>query len=142
MSALKALAAAVLFFGLQVVTAVADVPPKLDVVPTCSAAAQFSVGATRDKESCLEDEHEAESVLAQNWSKYDANDKIQCVGTVKTGGAASYVELLSCLEVMRDAKEFRESESPPAAQQHSSQRGAAASDSRLEPFIRIKEPPP
>jgi hypothetical protein len=117
MSALKAFAAAVLLFGLPIATAAADNPPKLDVMPTCNAAAQFSVGATRDKESCLEDEHEAESVLAQNWSKYNANDKIQCVGTVKTGGAASYVELLSCLEVMRDAKEFRDSEAPPAAQQ-------------------------
>jgi hypothetical protein len=29
---------------------------------------------------------------------------------VKTGGPASYVELLSCLEIMRDAKEIREAD--------------------------------
>jgi len=43
-----------------------------------------------------------------NWSKYDPADKTQCVGNVKTGGPASYVELLSCLEIMRDAKAIRQ----------------------------------
>ena len=33
---------------------------------------------------------------------------MQCVVTVTTGGPRSYVELLSYLEIMRDAKEFRE----------------------------------
>jgi hypothetical protein len=122
MSAIKTIAASLLL-GLQIATAFAEDPPKLDVAPSCNGAAQFSVGAARDKESCLEDEHAAESVLAQNWSKYNAKDKTQCVGTVKTGGPASYVELLSCLEVMRDAKEFRESESPPASQQPARRRG-------------------
>jgi hypothetical protein len=117
MSALKAIAAASLLFGLQVATAFADDPPKLDVTTTCKAAAQFAIGAGRDREACMEDEHAAESTLSQNWSKYNANDKTQCIGTVKTGGAASYVELLSCLEVMRDAKEFREGD--PAARSDS-----------------------
>ena len=51
----------------------------------------------------------------QNWAKYAANDKTQCVGNVKTGGPASYVELLSCLEIMRDAKAIRQGDllSPP-----------------------------
>jgi hypothetical protein len=111
MSVLKAIAAACLLFGLQVATVLADNRPKLDVTTTCNGAVQYAIGAGRDKETCLEDEHAAESVIAQNWSKYSADDKTQCVGTVKTGGPPSYVELLSCLEVMRDAKEFRESES-------------------------------
>ena len=68
-------------------------------------------GPRRDKDACLEDERTAESTLAQNWSKYNADDKTQCVGTVKTGGPASYVELLFCLEIMRDAKEFRDGDS-------------------------------
>jgi hypothetical protein len=42
--------------------------------------------------------------LKQNWSKYPAADKTTCIGMTTTGGPASYVELLSCLEILRDAK--------------------------------------
>ena len=94
--------------GLQVAVAVADGPPKLDLAPTCDAAARFSISAGRDKEACLEDEHTAAGTLVQNWSKYNAADKTQCIGNVTSGGPASYVELLSCLEIMRDAKSIRE----------------------------------
>jgi hypothetical protein len=80
---------------------------QLDLAPTCDAAARFSILVGRDKEACREDEHTAESTLAQNWSKYNAVDKTQCIGNVKTGGPASFVELLSCLEIMRDAKKRR-----------------------------------
>ena len=108
MSALNTIAVASLLLGLRVAVAVADAPPKFDLAPTCDAAARFSIAAGRDKEACLEDERTAESTLAQNWSKYNASDKIQRVGNVKTGGPASYVELLSCLEIMRDAKAIRQ----------------------------------
>jgi hypothetical protein len=89
MSALNTIAVAPLLLGLQVAIAVADGPPKLDLAPTCDAAARFSIMAGRDKEACLEDEHTAESTLAQNWSKYNAVDKTQCIGNVKTGGPTS-----------------------------------------------------
>jgi hypothetical protein len=105
---LNRVAIAVLLLGLQVAVAVADDPPKLNVTTSCDAAAKYSVVAGRDNESCLGDEREAQSTLAKNWSKYIAADKTQCVGTVTTGGPPSYVELLSCLEVMRDAKNIRE----------------------------------
>jgi hypothetical protein len=108
MSVLNTIAIASLLIGLQVAVAVADGPPKFDLAPTCNAAVRFAIVAGRDKEACLDDEHTAESTLAQNWSKYNATDKTQCIGNVKTGGPASYVELLSCLEIMRDAKEVRE----------------------------------
>jgi hypothetical protein len=117
MSALNKIAVASLLLGLQVTAAVADNPPKLDVTTTCNAAAQFSIVIGRDTEACLDDERAAESTLAQNWSKYNADDKTQCVGTVRTGGPGSYVELLSCLEVMRDAKELREGDTPERSDQ-------------------------
>jgi hypothetical protein len=40
----------------------------------------------------------------QNWPKYAAADKNECIGMVTTGGPASYVELLSCVEILRDAR--------------------------------------
>jgi len=92
----------------QVTSAVADEPPKLDVTTPCNAAPQFALLAGRDKDACSNDERTAETTLTENWSKYSAGDKSQCVGTVKTGGPSSYVELLSCIEVLQDAKRIRE----------------------------------
>jgi hypothetical protein len=63
--------------------------------------------ARRNKEACLADETTALDTLKQNWSSYSATDKSQCVGMATTGGPASYVELLSCLEIMRDARNIR-----------------------------------
>ena len=42
----------------------------------------------RNKEACLADETTAQDTLKQNWSKYSATDKSQCVGMAKTGGPA------------------------------------------------------
>jgi hypothetical protein len=124
-SALNTIAVAALLLELDVAVAVADDPPKLDMTTTCAAAAQYSISAGRDKEACLGDETTAQGTLAQNWSKYNADDKNQCVGTVKTGGPPSYVELLSCIEILRDAKQIRE-EDPIA---RSSQSAESASPS-------------
>lgn len=98
----------ILSLGLPAVMARADSPPKFNVTPSCKAAARGAVSSGRDTEACLADEHTAEGVLSQNWSKYNAADKTQCVGNVRTGGPASYVELLSCLEIMRDSKAIRQ----------------------------------
>src|SRR5215470_19468951 len=92
-----------LILGLSTAIAHADSPPKLDVGPTCNAAAPYAIAVGRTKEACLADEHAAESTLAENWSTYSAADKTQCIGTVNVGGPPSYVELLSCIEVLRDA---------------------------------------
>ena len=102
------IAVAVLLLGLPAAIARADSPPKLNVTPSCNAAARGAISVGRDKEACLADERTAEDSLTQNWSKYNAADKTQCIGNVKTGGPPSYVELLSCLEIMRDAKTIRE----------------------------------
>jgi hypothetical protein len=104
------IAVVVLSLGLPAGVVLADGPPKLEVSTSCNAAARGAISAGRDKESCLADERTAEETLAQSWSKYSAPDKTQCIGNVKTGGPASYVELLSCLEIMRDAKEIREAD--------------------------------
>ncbi len=88
----------------------ADTLPKLNVSPSCDAAARGAIVIGRDKEACLGDEHTAQDTLQKNWNTYNAADKVQCLGNVRTGGPASYVELLSCLEIMRDAKSIRETD--------------------------------
>jgi hypothetical protein len=97
-----------LWLGAQAGIALADEPPKLDVAPSCEAAARGAMVIGRDKAACMGDENAALDVLKQNWAKYTGADKVQCVGNVTTGGPPSYVELLSCLEIMRDAKTIRE----------------------------------
>jgi hypothetical protein len=83
-----------------------DRPPKLNVGPSCEAVARFAIAAGRDKKACMDDERIAQDQIGKNWSKYVPADKTLCVGMNRTGGAASYVELHTCLEVMKDAKEI------------------------------------
>ena len=85
----------------------ADGPPTLQVGPSCEAAGQGAIILGRNKESCLADETAAQDTMKQNWSKYSADDKTMCVGMEKAGGPASYVELVSCLEIMGQARDIR-----------------------------------
>jgi hypothetical protein len=85
----------------------ADDVPTLQIGPSCEAAGRGTVVLGRSKESCLADEAAARDALQKNWSKYSATDKQQCLGMEKTGGPSSYVELQSCLEIRRDARDIR-----------------------------------
>ena len=49
------------------------------------------------------DERAAQDQLANNWSQYSRAHKTQCVGMTTSGGPSSYVELISCLDIMKDA---------------------------------------
>ena len=49
------------------------------------------------------DERQAEDVLTKNWSQYTRAHKTQCAGMTSRGGPQSYVELISCLDIMKDA---------------------------------------
>jgi hypothetical protein len=87
-----------------------DAPPKLNVSPSCEAAARGAVVAGRNTASCLSDENAALDELKKHWAQYPSADKVQCVGMNRTGGASSYVELQACLEIMRDAKVIQKNE--------------------------------
>ena len=49
------------------------------------------------------DEREAKDMLTKTWLQYSRAPKTQCVGMTTKGGASSYVELISCLDIMKDA---------------------------------------
>jgi hypothetical protein len=95
--------------GTHVSSALADNPPKLNVGTSCAAAARGAVSIGRDKEACMSDERAAQETLAKNWPRYSAPHKTQCVGMTTQGGP-SYVELISCLEIMRDAAEIKKND--------------------------------
>jgi len=85
-------------------------PPELDVRPSCRTADRVSVAgagagkALSDIQACLDDERTARAGLFKNWASFRPADRMQCAGMNRTGGPPSYVELLTCLEVMRDAR--------------------------------------
>ena len=96
---------AVMTLGSQLVLA-ADTVPTLNVEPSCRSAATTSIMVGRTADNCLNDERAARTALEQGWKQFSADDKSHCMSLVQTGGGASYVELLSCLEMSRDARKI------------------------------------
>ena len=93
----------VILTATQIVLA-ADSVPKFDLERTCRAAVDAGLPG-RDSAQCQREEH---SKLEKDWSQYSAAQRNQCAGLVTTGGAPSYVELLTCLEMAKQAKELPE----------------------------------
>jgi hypothetical protein len=92
-----------LSLGSQVGLATADGPPKLNVAPSCDAAGRGTISLGRNAEACMVDEREAKDLLTKTWLQYSRIHKTQCVGMTSKGGQSSYVELISCLDIMKDA---------------------------------------
>jgi hypothetical protein len=104
---IRTVSIAAVFAAVLAAPARADDVPTLQIGPSCDAAGRGTVVLGRSKESCLADETAARDGLQKNWSKYSATDKQQCLGMEKAGGPSSYVELQSCLEIRRDARDIR-----------------------------------
>jgi hypothetical protein len=73
--------------------------PKFDIAREC----RLEGGSTPDFDRCSRDEAIALRQLQQAWTKFAGADKKTCVGQTTIGGFASYVELLTCLEMAHDA---------------------------------------
>jgi len=82
---------------------VADRVPEFNVDPSCRAATSASVMVNRDESSCKKDEETARTKLDQDWAQYSPGQKTQCVRLSTLGGPASYVELITCLEMSKAA---------------------------------------
>jgi len=80
--------------------------PKFDIERTCRPAAQAGILPGRDAPACQRDENESRSKLGQDWMKYSATQRANCTSFVETGGAPSYVELLTCLEMAKQAQDL------------------------------------
>ena len=94
-------------FGLAI--NVADTMPRYDKKPTCRAAIALAAGSEgRNIDNCMTGEEEARRQIDKDWSKTPSAERRQCIGTVAVGGSPSYVELVVCLEMMRDSRTHRE----------------------------------
>jgi hypothetical protein len=79
--------------------AVSDAVPKFDIVREC----RFEGGSTVEFDRCSEDEAAALEQLKANWAQFAGVERSNCLSAATVGGLASYVELLTCLEMAREA---------------------------------------
>ncbi len=79
---------------------VADTVPKLDIAREC----QFEGGPQETQTRCVADETQARNQLQTEWTQFGPGAKKQCNEESTTDNIASYVELLTCLQMERDVK--------------------------------------
>ena len=84
--------------------AVADAVPQFDIARECQAE-----GGTKEMEQrCASDEMHARDQLQAEWVQFSPGSKLECEGDSSIDGTSSYVELQTCLEMERDARNERE----------------------------------
>jgi len=79
---------------------VADTAPKLDIAREC----QFEGGIKPTQKRCVVDETQTRNQLQNEWKQFGLDAKKHCNEESTTDNIASYVELLTCLEMERDVK--------------------------------------
>jgi hypothetical protein len=79
--------------------AVSGTVPKFDIVREC----RFEGGSTVEFDRCSQDEAVELEQLKANWAQFTGVDKSSCLSVATVAGFASYVELLTCLEMAREA---------------------------------------
>ncbi len=86
---------------------VADKIPQLNYQPSCRNAMQADVtSGPRNENACLQDEKTAKAKLRDEWGQFSADQKAHCLRLQNAGGMPSYVELLTCAEMGKAAKDM------------------------------------
>jgi hypothetical protein len=89
--------------------AVSDTVPTFDIVKEC----RFESESTVQFDRCRHDEAAARGQLMASWPQFVFANRSTCTAATMTGGFASYVELLTCLEMARDADNIDSSAGGP-----------------------------
>lgn len=122
-----------------VLLARSDDIPNLDVRQVCRGIASQSasnpedVGIRTSFEQCMQSEQAVREELKQAWPTFSAADKQHCVALSKTGGESSNTELLTCLEMARDVRGLRSSETGSSSTTNSGQAPALQSTPTVQP---------
>jgi hypothetical protein len=100
-----------LALGGTLLLTVADSVPVLNVDSGCRAAAKMGDSLSLDTtmRQCLADENSARDELQKQWAQFALALRQRCVATTETGGNPSYVEVLVCLQMGRDAAQMEKS---------------------------------
>jgi hypothetical protein len=89
----------------------ADDVPDLNLDPVCRGIARQASdpGERGDADlafsQCIKSEQAVRQKIIGEWSTFGPTDKAICVGSEK-GGIASYTDLVTCLEMARDARQL------------------------------------
>jgi hypothetical protein len=102
--------ASLLAFAGTLLMTVADKVPTLNVEAGCRAAAKMGDSLSLDTtlRQCLADENSARDQLEKQWTQFPLALRQRCVTTTETGGDPSYVEVLVCLQMGRDAAQMED----------------------------------
>ena len=108
--------------------------PQLDYAKTCRETPPVAMDRKQQLQSCLNDEKQAKLDLPAQWQRSKAEWRSSCLRQTTLGGLASYVELLTCLE-MHDPN-------PPSLnRQSAAQPGSASPKGRVAPPPSVTPPP-
>ena len=91
-----------------IVIPVAGNPPTLAVEAGCRETARMDPLGQVTVETCMQQERGARAHLVKSWDTFSAVDRAHCQRLTTTGGMPSYVELLTCMEMSRDARQLRQ----------------------------------
>lgn len=107
--------ASTLVLGLQL-TAAASNPapiyvqnsvPRLDTARTCQAEANTGIAVGgQDYKTCMQTEEANRTELSKKWNSFAVSDRATCTGLSSAGGQSTYTELVTCLEMLRDARKL------------------------------------
>jgi hypothetical protein len=78
--------------------------PTINIGPSCKAAAAGYAGTAQEFDSCRRSEEAAREILVKGWNNFAAGDRTSCQRLTTTGTPGTYTELLTCLEMRRDAR--------------------------------------
>ena len=92
----------------------AEAVPVLAVEQSCRSVAAIDPQKIVTAERCLAQEKSARDELTTKWSSFDSADQRRCLDETRSGGSPSYVELLECVAMARDARALEGRGSGPA----------------------------
>jgi hypothetical protein len=100
----------VIALGTQLVVMTADVVPEFDIARECrvdgTQAFDLNTGLNETDKRCVADEQRATAQLQTQWPLFHTADKSQCIEEADIGGVTSYIELLTCLQLAKAARQL------------------------------------
>src|SRR5215469_10986229 len=94
--------------GSLLVTPVGDRVPVINVEQNCKETTETDkatgIDLPQSFEGCMRDENAARQQIAADWLSYSASVRDSCAQEATLGGASSYVDLLTCMEMSDPAR--------------------------------------
>jgi hypothetical protein len=94
---------AALLVASHLVVPVVDQVPELNMTKICTRST-IADDPEKDQRNCLAFEQKAKLQLAMGWAQFAAADRSSCLQISSSAGMASYVEILTCLEMANHAR--------------------------------------